>query len=157
MSIIFSRGCEYGLQAMLYLAAQPQGTPVLQRDISDALKIPPHFLGKVLQMLVRSRLVISQRGKAGGFVLGKPSHDITPFDIIYAIDGPVFLDGCVLGFSDCNDDVPCPVHVEWKSIKQNIIQLLQNKSIEELSQEIGIKLDFIKHLFQGRDPFNKKN
>lgn len=144
MAIIFTRACEYALQAMLYLALQPPHTPTLQRDISEALNIPQHFLGKVLQSLSRSRLVVSQKGKAGGFVIGKPPRDITPNDIIQAIDGPLFLEDCVLGFPGCSDEIPCPVHSQWKDIKESILEMLRNKNIEQLSLEFGVKLDFIK-------------
>ncbi len=146
MSLMFSRGCEYALQAMLYLSSQPPSTPIFQRDISQALNIPPHFLGKILQSLVRSRLVISQKGKAGGFILGRPPRDITPYDIIQAVDGPIFLEGCILGFPDCRDQEPCPVHLQWKGIKQNIVQMLEDKNILELSQELGPKLASMKQI-----------
>lgn len=152
MPIIFTKGCEYALQAMIYLASQPQNTPIFQRDISTALNIPRHFLGKILQSLSRNGLVISQKGKTGGFVLGKSPTGISPFDIIQAIDGPIFLEECVLGFPGCNDDSPCPVHVQWKQIKEGIIQMLKNKDIEQLSQEIDVKLALVKELNQGRQP-----
>lgn len=146
MSIIFTRGCEYGLQAMLYLASKPRNTPIFQRDISDALSIPPHFLGKVLQMLARSGLVVSQKGKSGGFLLAKPAKEITPYEVIQAIDGPISLDGCVLGFPGCSDDVPCPVHPQWKKIKGGLIRMLENKNLAQLSKEMSSKLDFVKGL-----------
>jgi Rrf2 family protein len=144
MSVMLSRGCEYALQAVIYLAAQPQDSPVLQRDISKALNIPPHFLGKVLQLLSRHQIVISQKGKSGGFLLGKSPDDITPNDIIEAIDGSTFLDDCVLGFPECGDENPCPVHPQWKKAKGIISQMLKNKNVEQLGKEIDVKLDFIK-------------
>ena len=144
MAILLSRGCEYGLQAVLYLATQPPNTPVLQRDISQALQIPPHFLGKILQLLSHSQVIVSFKGKSGGFCLGKPAKQITPYEIIVGIDGPTFLDGCVLGFPVCNDQYPCPVHNEWKEAKAKIIAMLQQKSIHELAKEVGSKLEFIK-------------
>ncbi len=140
MPILFSRGCEYAFQAVLYLASQPQGRPLLQRDISSALNIPPHFLGKVLQLLSRSNLVISQKGKGGGFLLGRPPQDISLYDILEATDGAASLDGCILGFSDCNDETPCPVHCHWKQSKEIILEMLKKKNAEELSREIDVKL-----------------
>lgn len=140
MPIIFSKGCEYAFQAVLYLASKPQGRPVLQRDISSALNIPPHFLGKVLQLLSRSNLVISQKGKRGGFLLGRSPRDISLYDILEATDGAASLDGCILGFSDCHDENPCPVHIQWKQSKEIILRMLKKKNAEELSREIDVKL-----------------
>ena len=141
MSVIFSRGCEYAFQAILYLASQPPERPILQRDISSALNIPPHFLGKVLQLLSRSNLVISQKGKSGGFVLGRAAEDIYLYDILEATDGAACLDGCILGFSECGDENPCPLHPQWKQNKEKIIEMLQSRNTEELSKELQVKLD----------------
>lgn len=143
MSIILSKGCEYALQAVIFLATQSSNTPITQREISEALNIPRHFLGKILQLLARHQIVISYKGKTGGFVLGRPAKDIFPFHVIKAIDGANFLDQCVLGFPRCDDDCPCPVHDEWKRAKEIINQMLRNKNIEQLSKKIDIKLKFI--------------
>lgn len=134
MPILLSKACEYALQSMLFLASQPPHKPIFQRDISTFLGIPPHFLGKVLQALVRNKLVISQRGKAGGFVLGKSPKEITPHDIIEAIEGETFLDGCFLGFPGCSDAHPCPVHVEWQKIRQHVTEMLLEKNLQTLSE-----------------------
>jgi len=143
MPALLSRACEYALQSMLFLASQPPHKPILQRDISKSLGIPPHFLGKVLQALVRNKLVISQRGKSGGFVLGKSPDEITPYQIIEAIEGQTFLDGCFLGFPGCSDTQPCPVHVEWQKIKTHVSEMLQEKNLQVLSRELYIRLEEI--------------
>ncbi len=140
MSAIFSRGCEYAFQAILYLASQPPERPILQRDISTALNIPPHFLGKVLQLLSRSNLVLSRKGKSGGFLLGRSAENIFLYDILEAVDGCASLDGCLLGFSECGDENPCPVHSQWKQRKETIIEMLQSRNAKELSKELHLKL-----------------
>jgi Rrf2 family protein len=154
MSVIFSKGCEYALQSMIYLASQPRDTPVLQRDISNSLDIPAHFLGKILQLLSHKGLVISYKGKTGGFLLGRSPKNISLYDVVEVIDGTAFLDGCVLGFPACGDANPCPVHPQWKKNKEQILQILKNKNIEQLSKEIDIKLNLIRS--QRIKQFNKK-
>lgn len=144
MPIMFSKTCEYAIQTMIYLAAQPRNTPVLQRDIANALKIPQHFLGKILQLLSHRDLVLSQKGKMGGFLLGRAPEDISLYDIVEATDGCTFLDNCILGFPACGDEHPCPVHAQWKPAKEIILQMLKKRNVGELSQEIDIKLDYIK-------------
>jgi len=91
MPVIFSKSCEYALQAALYLAQQPQGKPVLLRDVSDRLNIPHHFLSKVLQSLTRDAIIVSSKGANGGFQLGRLPKDITLVDIVRAIDGEKYL------------------------------------------------------------------
>jgi len=136
MSSILSRGCEYALQAVLFLASRPEDKPVLLREISDTLKIPPHFLGKILQQLRRNHLVLSRKGRNGGFVLGRSAQDISLQDIIVIFDGPAFLDSCILGFPVCSNETPCPVHQHWGEVKQLILEMLQRYSIEQLGRQM---------------------
>lgn len=146
MAVLFSKTCEYGLQAMLYLAAKTTNGPMLQREISDRLDIPTDFLGKILQSLSRSGLVSSQKGRNGGFRLAKPAQDISPLEIISALDGSAFLRECVLGFPGCHDDSPCPVHSQWGGIRQEITEVLQNQNLQQLSQDTDAKFTQLKKL-----------
>ncbi len=144
MPIIFSRGCEYALQAVLYLGSQARNRPIHQRDISRALNIPPHFLGKILQLLSHRGLIISQKGKTGGFLLGHSAKDISLYDIVEAIDGTEFLNACILGFRGCGDENPCPVHSQWKEAQQIITQMLRSGTVDQLSKQIERKVGSVK-------------
>ena len=73
MALMFSKACQYALQAAIFLAAQPVKRPVLQRDLATALDLPQPFLGKVLLLLSRRRLVRSLKGRYGGYVLNQPA------------------------------------------------------------------------------------
>ncbi|HAL57185.1 MAG TPA: transcriptional regulator [Bacteroidetes bacterium] len=143
MSLIFSKSCEYALQAILYLARQPQGEPALLREISDSLNIPHHFLNKVLQTLTRDEIVASFKGSNGGFALGRSPKEITLSDIVRAVDGESFLDHCVLGFPACGDKNPCPVHPQWKRAKVVIQDMIHRKTLFELSKELDPKLELL--------------
>ena len=146
MPVIFSKSCEYALQAALYLAQQPQGKPVLLRDVSDRLNIPHHFLSKVLQSLTRDAIIVSSKGANGGFQLGRLPKDITLVDIVRAIDGEKYLEDCVPGFPGCGDRHPCPVHDQWKRAKEIILNILHKKTLAELSKELDRKLNLIEKL-----------
>src|SRR3990172_6230061 len=102
MSVLFSRQCEYALQAVLYLALQPEGVRTSIRDLSKRIQIPHHFLAKILQQLVYKGLLRSQKGPTGGFSLDRPAKAITLFNIVEAIDGVEFTTKCVLGFPECS-------------------------------------------------------
>jgi len=142
--MLFSKSCEYAIQAMLYLAYKEKGgQPVLLREISDSLRIPHHFLNKVLQQLTREGILVSLRGVSGGFSLGRHGSEITLGDVVKAIDGDRFLGECMLGFPECADKNPCPVHDQWKRAKQIILNIISTKSVAELSKEMDGKLDFI--------------
>lgn len=146
MSLLFSKSCEYAIQSIIYLAAQPSGVPVLQRDISKALDIPPHFLGKILQALTRHEIVSSQKGKSGGFLLNRPHEEISLMSVVRITDGDLFLDKCIIGFPGCDDDKPCPLHAEWSATKQTIIQMLEDRNVSEMSEQLETKLNYIASL-----------
>ena len=110
MTVIFSKKCEYGIQAVLYLAAREKGTLVSAEEISKVLKIPREFVSKILQSLRESGLILSSKGKSGGFILAKDPSRIKLIDVVAAIDGLDMFDNCVLGFPECTPTHPCPVH-----------------------------------------------
>lgn len=148
MSLIFSKSCEYALQASLYLAQHTNGEFALLRDISDALNIPHHFLSKVLQILARSDMVVSSKGVNGGFALSTDPKDIRLIEIVRAVDGDKFLEECVLGFPGCGDKNPCPVHVQWKRAREIILSMLKKKTLADLGKRLDPKLDLIEQLTQ---------
>jgi Rrf2 family protein len=146
MSTIFSKSCEYALQSMLYIARESKNQPILLRDISTELNIPYHFLSKVLQNLVRDRLVVSHRGINGGFFLGRSAEEISLFDIICAIEGKTFFESCILGFPKCSDEYPCPTHTQWKEAKSILLDVFQKKTVAELSKALDPKLELVHKL-----------
>lgn len=83
------RAAAYAVFATAHLAEHGNGTPIQGRDIADACGIPSGHLLKILQQLVRARILSSERGPAGGFVLRKPAPEITLLEIVEAIDGPI--------------------------------------------------------------------
>lgn len=141
---LFSKSCEYAIQALLYLAyKEREGRPVLLREISDSLRIPHHFLNKVLQQLTRDGILVSHKGVLGGFSLGRQGCEITLIDVVKAVDGDRFLTGCALGFPGCGDENPCPVHDRWQCAKQIILDMMSTKVVAELNKAMDGKLDLI--------------
>ena len=136
MSLIFSRQCEYALQAVLYMSAQPKGRFTNISEISERLDIPMPFLGKTLQLLVKGKILSSLKGPYGGFRLERDPNDITLFNVVDAIDGTLFMTSCVLGFPECSSKNPCPIHSEWGRLRDSIYNMLANKTIADLSKEI---------------------
>ncbi len=136
MSLIFSRQCEYALQAVLYMSAQEPGRFTNINEISERLEIPMPFLGKTLQLLVQSKILSSLKGPRGGFRLAKDPSEIALFHVVEAIDGTDFLTSCVLGFSECSTRNPCPMHSEWGGLRDRVYQMLASKTIADISREI---------------------
>ena len=141
MADIISKSSKYGIQSVLYLANKAKSGAATQlRVISNDLGIPHHFLGKILQILVKDEIIRSQKGSKGGFTLGRPASRITLMEIVEAIDGTSFLDHCVLGFSKCDELQPCPAHADWKRPKSLILDGLLKKTIDDLGDDFSRKL-----------------
>ncbi len=136
MSIIFSRQCEYALQAVLFLALKPHGEKTSIKELTKHLDLPYHFAAKILQALSRKGLLVSYKGSLGGFALGKSAGEITLFQIIEAVDGLTFMNGCVLGFSECGNDHPCALHEQWGKMREELKELLTTKSIAQFASEM---------------------
>ena len=136
MSIIFSRQCEYALQATMYLALKPAGQMTSIKELTKKLNIPYHFLGKILQDLTYKGLLNSQKGPTGGFALAMSASDITLFHIIDAVDGNEFMNKCVMGFPECSGKNPCAVHDKWGGLRDGIYNMLVSKNIAQMAKEM---------------------
>ncbi|MGA3243235.1 MAG: Rrf2 family transcriptional regulator [Bacteroidota bacterium] len=132
MTLIFSRECEYAIQAVTYLARRPEESRTSIRRLARTLKIPHHFLAKILQRLTQKGLLTSTKGPRGGFALGMPANEITLFHVVDAVDGVGFANQCVLGFPECSAKNPCAVHEQWSGIRETIYSLLVSRDLSEV-------------------------
>lgn len=80
---------EYGLLAVIYLAAGAGQGPIQSREIARAEDIPEQFLEQVLGALRRAGVVRSIRGAAGGYELARSAREITPGDVVRALSGEI--------------------------------------------------------------------
>ncbi len=140
MTVIFSKKCEYGMQSVLFLAAQEKGTVASAEAISQVLKIPREFVSKILQSLRDSGIICSTKGKSGGFCLAKPASEIKLIDVVEAIDGLEMFNNCVLGFPDCSPDTPCPVHDSWGALRTQAFNMLSEETLDKLKDKTLIKI-----------------
>lgn len=141
---MFSKSCEYGLQAVLYIALHSNNIRnVSLKEIAEAQKIPLHFLSKILQILVKHKVVISTKGPHGGFFLYKRADKLKLIEIVKAIDGLDMLDRCGIGMKQCSDDHPCPIHDDFKIVKAKIKSLLSEKTLADLSKDIEDGKSFV--------------
>lgn len=132
MTVIFSKKCEYGLQAVLYLASKHGEPVVAAEEIAGKLNIPREFVSKILQSLTESGLVYSKKGKSGGFALAKDPQSIRLIDIVAAIDGLGMFNSCVLGFPNCSPQHPCPLHDKWGVLRTNAYNMLTDQTLDQL-------------------------
>ncbi len=135
--MLYSKSAEYAIQAMIYLAEHKPDKPVMIHKIAKEYGIPSQFLSKIMQSLVKQRLVKATRGRNGGINLAKSAKEIFLNDIIFAIDGlPPDKEQCVVGLDLCSDDTPCPLHEQWKPIRHQLRHMLDSESLEHLAKRV---------------------
>ncbi|MBM2815645.1 MAG: transcriptional regulator, BadM/Rrf2 family [Ignavibacteria bacterium] len=141
MTVIFSKKCEIGLQAVLFLSAQTPNQRFSAAEVAKKINAPKEFTSKILQDLTGSKIVASKKGKFGGFYLGRNPKDIKLIDIVIAIDGLEIFHKCVLGFKGCSVEVPCPCHDKWGSLRDETYKMLSSETLEELRDSVIRKID----------------
>lgn len=130
---LFSKKCEYAIQAVLFLSVRAGEGEVISVDIiAEELNIPKEFTSKILQSLTQNQLIYSKKGKSGGFRLGKPKSEITLMDIVVAIEGEEVFEGCMLGFPKCSSETPCHLHDKWSETKKDIRAMLNQLTIDTM-------------------------
>jgi len=145
--MILSRASEYAIRAMVYMAEKGGDSPTQLKDIAESEVIPFHFLAKTMQVLTRIRLVKSFRGPRGGFTLMKRPDQIYLYEIVNAFDAiSQWETTCILGINPCSDEVICPIHEDWKPIKEQIFKMFQEKTLTDLVGQITAKREKLKEL-----------
>ncbi|MBS3917188.1 MAG: Rrf2 family transcriptional regulator [Sulfuritalea sp.] len=134
--MILSRTSQYAIQALIFIATQPRGVPVLIRTVAEHLGVPPPYLAKIMQSLGRGKLVDSFRGRQGGVCLREGGEKTDLMQILTLIEGPGLTDNCVLGLKVCGDETACPVHTQWKPIKTKIVKLLNQQTLGKLAAAV---------------------
>jgi len=143
---MFSKALEYAIRAVLYISVN--GTPASKlsiKEIADEIDSPVPFTAKILQTLSREGIVSSSKGPNGGFYLDPNSRPVPINEIVVAIDGDDVLHSCALGLKECSDIFPCPIHNEVKSYKNRLREIFNQKTIQQLADEIGSGKTFLKN------------
>ncbi|MHB1292498.1 MAG: RrF2 family transcriptional regulator [Sulfuricella sp.] len=131
--MILSRTSQYAIQALIYIATQPRGEPVLNRKVAEYLGIPTAYLAKIMQSLCKGNLLYSYRGRQGGFCLREEGEKTDLMQIVTLIEGVGFTENCVLGLKICSEETACPVHSKWKPIKEKIVAMMHEHTLERLA------------------------
>lgn len=132
-----SRTEEYALRAAVCLAREYGSGTVRASDMAQATGIPRNYLSKILHQLAKSGVVVSERGRAGGFRLAAPPGDLTLSTVLAPFEPQVERTRCLLGRPECSDDHPCGAHNRWKHIKEATLQFLNGTTLADVIEDAG--------------------
>ena len=130
-----SKKSDYALIAMKHLAMRPDASSSA-REISESYDIPLELLAKVLQRLVRARLLVSVQGTRGGYRLARSAALISVADVIQSGDGPVTVTACSEEDHNCDQFTKCSIRDPLWKIKNRILESLQTVSVAEMAADI---------------------
>jgi Rrf2 family protein len=133
---MLSNTSKYAIRAVIYLALYASKKKKIGiRQISGELGIPTPFLGKILQILVKKKILASIKGPNGGFWLAKPAIDISLMEIVDEMEGKDIFDQCVIRTSSCSSAAPCSIHHKIAPYRENMRSILTTETIADLVSE----------------------
>jgi Rrf2 family protein len=130
-----TKKADYGLIAMRHLAQHADLGACSAKDLAEMYGMPQEALAKILQKLVRSQLLTSQHGTNGGYLLARDPRKISAFEVIRAIEGPLFLTSCTTEKGDCQHTDRCTVREPLRKVGRSIEEVLTKLTLWEITEE----------------------
>ncbi|HEY7683886.1 MAG TPA: Rrf2 family transcriptional regulator [Gemmatimonadales bacterium] len=134
--MLLSRTSEYALQALIYLAAQPKRKSVLNRDVARYLGVPAPYLAKILKAFVKHGMLVSHKGRGGGYAIHPGALAVPIRTVVELTDGRDVFEGCLLGLKVCSEATACPVHHTWSPLKKGLLALLERHTIGSMAEAV---------------------
>ena len=132
MQTFLSQTAEYALRAVARIAAQPAGEPLLARDLAADTRIPPEYLAKILRRLVQAGVLVSRRGRGGGFTLARKPAALCLRDVLTAVDALPRAGRCAFGLQACSPRRPCALHAGWTSMSEGFRRWAAETTLEQV-------------------------
>ena len=135
---MLSHTCKTAVKAVIYLASKfESGEKAGIVEIAEFINASEHTVGKMLQTLVREEVIYSVKGPNGGFYITAKQKNQPIINIIDAIDGKEVFDQCGLGLSKCSSTHPCPIHNDYKTVRDQFKVICRQKKVSDLCETVN--------------------
>ena len=104
--------------------------------LADAAQLELPTVSKVLKLLVKTGLVESYRGAAGGYSLLRKAEDVSVAEIIEAIEGPIAMTECSIEEGICAQESKCSLRGNWQRISLAVSQAMSGVSLAEMAHPV---------------------
>jgi Rrf2 family protein len=135
---VLSNTAEYALRAVLYVAQHAREAPVRVGEIASALALPRNYLSKILRELTTNGVLVSTRGKHGGFRLRRSADRLSLHAIVNHFDRIEGRRTCLLGRTACSDRHACAVHPRWRSLSDEVVRFFRDTTVATLLAGTGV-------------------
>lgn len=129
-----TKKADYGLMAMKHLAEHAHEGACSAKDVAECYGIPPEALAKILQRLAKAGLLHSQHGINGGYTLARDAKEISAYEVIRAIDGPLFITACITVRGECDQTQRCTIREPLRKVNESIEEVLRRIKIAEMTE-----------------------
>lgn len=140
---MFYKETEYALRGLVYIQLQnlSDHRPGIA-EIAKEIEAPQFYTAKILQRMVKNGFILSLKGKGGGFYFDKKKEPLSLKALIAATEGDKTYAGCGFGLKHCDEKNPCPMHHQYKPIRESINQLISNETIQSLAEQYSVNNKF---------------
>ena len=141
---MLSLTCKTAIKAVIYLASKCEsGEKSSIKEIAGYIDASEHTVGKLLQTLVKENFINSLKGPTGGFYINSKQKLQPILNIVHAIDGKEVFNQCGLGLSKCSASHPCPIHNDYKAVRDLFENLCRNKRVSDLCDPVNSGLAYL--------------
>ncbi|MCX5770373.1 MAG: Rrf2 family transcriptional regulator [Candidatus Hydrogenedentes bacterium] len=125
----------YVIRALSELAKLPPDAWMGTATLAQKTDAPVNYLGKLLHILAREHVILSQKGVRGGVRLARPPHQISLFEALEPFENFSRWNDCLLGKPTCPDPDPCVLNKKWGPIRERVLHFLQSTTAANLVDE----------------------
>lgn len=141
---MLSLTCKTAIKAVIYLASKFEaGEKAGIKEVADFIEASEHTVGKFLQSLVKENVINSVKGPNGGFYLTAKQKAQPIINIVDAIDGREVFNQCGLGLSKCSSTHPCPIHNDYKLVRDLFEKMCKEKKVSDLCEPVNNGLAYL--------------
>ncbi|MFN2425933.1 MAG: Rrf2 family transcriptional regulator [Candidatus Binatia bacterium] len=132
---------EYGLRCLLRVAKHESGDPMRTQEVAVAEGLSLEYAAKLMRTLKKAGFVASTRGSAGGYLLARPAPDVSVWQVLEALGGPLyedkFCDAHTGSQRDCTHSTDCSIRALWRNVNGILKTALSAITLADLSRDEG--------------------
>lgn len=141
---MLSKTCTTAIKAVIYLCSKFETRENAGiKEVAEFINASEHTVGKILQTLVRHNVINSLKGPTGGFYISKEQQKQPIIHIVEAIDGKQIFKMCGLGLNQCSALHPCPIHNDYKKVRDQMEKLFREKNVLTLCEPVSQGLAYL--------------
>jgi len=134
---MLSKKSKYAIHALVHLASVDSGKPVQAESIAKAQRIPKKFLESILLDLKNAGILVSKKGRFGGYLLARDAETINLAEVIRIFDGALAFLPCVTHkyyqrCDECPDENLCGVRDIFLELRNETVEILKRSSLSEI-------------------------